>query len=238
MRGCAQVFALLLTLFGALCVFMAAVMWLPFISDDMQLDLVGVAFFVILGTLCYLAGSWLQKKVPPVKPKTFVLKPGDKKFITAMLLRDRRLSLILGLFFLAFTAVMLLVFLQPENMAFLPEYRWIEYILSGGVLLLCGFMGVGSVYLSFTLRNPSTTRLYHVLMKTPEKVSALTVHLYQHEGAPGTVGRQIVAMIQVEGEELRTGATEEQWSLLKQYVQLHNPHATYREVEHGVSGGY
>jgi hypothetical protein len=237
MRGCAEVFAFLLTLFGALCVGMGAVFWLPFIPDANRLDLVGVAFLVALGTICYFAGRWFQKKVPPERPKIFVLKPRDKKFITAMLLRDRRLFLLFGLFLLAFFAVMLPLFLQSENMTFLPEYRWMEYILGGGMLLLFGVMGVFCLYLSFTRWNPSTTRLYHVLMETPEKVSALTIHLYQHGGAPGTVGRQIVATIHVDGEELRAAATEEQWSLLKQYIQLHNPQATYREVEHEVSGG-
>jgi MFS family permease len=236
MRGCIQLLALGTTLFGALCVAMGAVAWLPFFSDDMRLDLVGVIVFIVGGSLFYLVGSWLEKRVPAEKPKRFVLQPRDTRFIRAMLLRDRRNYLILGVFLLSFDAFMVFVVSQPSDGP--PDaHPWVIYFFGGATMLLIAIVGIWIVYAGFRLRDPSKTRLYEILTNTPDKVTYLTVHLYRHEYAPGTVGRQIFAAIEVDGEELRTGATEEQWALLKQYILLHNPHAGYREVEHEVSGG-
>jgi hypothetical protein len=231
-----QLFAFLLMLFGALCVGAGAIAWLPFISSDMRLDLVGVVLFVVGGSLFFLAGIWLEKRVPPAKTRSFVLEPGDTRFITAMLKRDRRMFLIMGLALLAFDAVMLPV-AWSEGIENEMAHPWVAMALGIAALLLCAAVAVLFLYMSFMLRNPSTTRLHDVLTKTPHKVTGLTVYLIQHELAPGTTGRQIRAEIQVEGEKLTTGVTEEQWSLLKQYVQLHSPQAAYREIEQAVSGG-
>jgi len=236
MRGCAQLFALCTTLFGALCVAMGAVLWLPFIADDKRLDLVGVIVFVVGGSLFYLAGSWLEKRVPAETPKKFVLQPGDTRFIRAMLLRDRRNFLILGVFLLLFDALAVFAVSQPGEGP-PPAHPWPIYIIGVATMLLIAIVGIWIVYAGFTLRDPGKTRLYEILTKTPDKVTNLTVHLYQHDYAPGTVGGQLLAAIAVDGQELRTGATEEQWALLKQYIQLHSPNAGYREIEHEVSGG-
>jgi hypothetical protein len=230
-----QLLAFVFMLFGALCIAVGAIAWLPFISSDMRLDLAGVVVFVVGGSLFYLAGSWLDKKVPPAKTRSFVLKPGDTRFITAMLKRDRRIYLILGLALLAFDTVMLLVVSASAGTENEMAHPWIAMTLGFATMLLIAAVAVLFLYASFRLRNAATTRLYDVLTKTPHMVTGLTVYLIQHELAPGTLGRQILAEIHVESEKLKTGVTEEQCSLLKQYIQLHSPQAPYREIEQAVS---
>jgi NADH:ubiquinone oxidoreductase subunit 3 (subunit A) len=232
-----QLLAFLLMAFGGLCVAMGSVAWLPFFSSDMRLDLVGVVVFIVGGSLFYLAGSWLEKRVPPEKTRTSALNPDDTSFITAMLKRDRRVYLTLGLVLVAFDAFMLFLLPPLEQAEDEVAHPWVVIFLVFATLLVIGAAGILFLYMSFRLRSVTATRLYGVLTKTPHKVTGLTVHILLHEHAPGKLGRQILAVIDVEGEELRTGVTEEQWSLLKQYIQLHNPKATYREVEHEVSGG-
>lgn len=241
MRGCGLLLAYILKLFGGLCVVVGAMAWLPFNSDDMRLDLIGVLVFVVGGSLFFVAGEmarrWIDKQVLPAKPKVFVLRPGDTRFIGGMLYRDRGRYLWLGVFLLAFDALMLWAAMQPAYPPRPPEaakYGWIEYVFGGGTLIFLAAMGCWLLFHSFRLRNPATTRLYRVLMKTPNKVTGLTIHFFQAENAPETIGRQIFAEIHVGQESVRAGATVEQCSLLRQYIQLHSPQADYREVDHDV----
>lgn len=206
-----------------------------------ELDLVGAVIgsvlFVVIGGLIFLGGRWLLNRVPPETVKIYVLEPGDTRFIKSMLLRTRRIYLSLGVFLLAFAALMTWVAMQPESSPRPPEavrFTWFEIVFGGATLLLCYGVAALFLYVSFKHRDPSATQLYRVLMETPDKVTGLTVHLYQHEDAPGTVGRQVFAAMDIGGEELRVAVTEEHRSLLRQYIQLHSPQASYQEVEHAV----
>src|SRR5215510_303128 len=102
-------FLFALRLFGILVATTGLWAWLPFVSRDMRIDLVGSVFFVVVGTLVYLIASWIERKRSPIskKAKIYVLKPNDTRFIVKMLDRERRIFLALGFSFLVFVAFMI-----------------------------------------------------------------------------------------------------------------------------------
>jgi len=221
-------------LFGLLIASWGLLGWLPFVSNDMRLDLVGVVLFVVGGTLIYLAASWLDKKLPPEKKsQEFVLEPNDVGFISGMINRESRRCLVVGLFLLAGVGVGILAIAyrgdEPE-----AAHPVVEMALVIGTLLLLTAVASLSLYASFKLRNTTGTSLYNLLTKTPHLVTGLAIHFIQHGGAPGRVGRQIVAELSTENEKFRIGVSEKQFSLLKQYIQLKSPRASYHEEEQKV----
>jgi hypothetical protein len=216
---------------GAISVANGAVRWLPFVPDNQRLDFFGIVPWVVGGILCILVGRWLQKRLLPETTPTFVPKQGDTQFIAAMLQRQGRVTLLVGLSLLAIDAGLLLVFPSLDEPKKEPRL-WIEVAFVSAIMLLIGGVGVILLYQSFRLRKTPAVRLYRILTQSPEQVTGLTVHFFQVEDTPGTLGRQILLAIHVAGEELRAGASAEQCSLLRQYIQQHSPQAYYREVKH------
>jgi hypothetical protein len=222
----------ILQLAGLLFVFIGLTAWLPFFRQDMRLDLVGVIFFVVVGAVLYLLGRWLEKRIPPEKTKQFVLKPNDIRFIRAMLNRQRRINLSLGIFLLAFDALMVFAVTHGNEGQSPPPV--IIVVLGIAIMLLIGGLGILAIYAGLILKHPKRSPIYEALTKTPHLITDLTVYFLHAEHAPGKVGLQRQAELSVEGKKLKVMVTEEQLALLRQYLQLHNPQASYHEKEQKI----
>jgi hypothetical protein len=221
--------AYILQLAGMLFLVVGLTAWLPFFREDMRLDLVGAIFFVALGAVLYLVGRWVENRIRPEKTKQFVLKPNDIGFILAMLKRQRRIYLSLGILFLAFDALIILAAIQGNEGQ--PPPSLISLVLGIAVVSLIGGLGLLGLYSGLILKHPTRSPIYKALTMTPHLITDLTVYFIQAENVPGKVGLQRQAELNVEGKKLRVVLTEEQSSLLKQYLQLHSPQASYHEKE-------
>lgn len=221
----------LLMLFGLVSAYMGLWFWLPFGSKE-RLDLVSAMIFVVGGTLVFLAARWLDKKLPPEESKVFVLKRNDVRFIAGMVNRERRRNLLTGLFLLAFDALMILAIasgggLEPEPA---HPYPVVPKALEIGLLLIVAAAAIWFLNASFKLRN-ATNKLYNVLAKTPHLVTGLAVYFLRREGAPVDLGREILAELSIANETFRIAVSEKHFSLLKQYIELNSPRASYHEEE-------
>jgi hypothetical protein len=208
--------------------------WLPFVPDDMRLDLVGAIFFVVVGTLIYLAASWLDKKLPPEKlQQQFILERNEVGFISGMINRESRRYLAFGLFLLAFEAVIILAVASGGDEP-PPAHPIIVKAIFIGMLLFFTALASLSLHRSFKSRNATGTPLYNLLAKTPHLVTGLVIYFIQKDHAPGKMGRQILAELSSGNKKITIGVSEKQFSLLKQYIQLKSPRASYREEEQRV----
>ena len=220
----------LLMLFGFVSAFMGICAWLPILSKDTRLDLVSAMIFVGGGTLVHLAARWLDKRLQSQKPKAFVLKRNDVGFIAGMVNSERRRYIAIALFLLAFDA--LIVFAIASGDGRQPEHPYpvVPKALEICVPLIITAAAIWFLRASFRLRNTTNT-LYNVLTKTPDLVTGLVVRFIRTEGAPVDLGRQILVELSTASERFRMAVSEKQFSLLKQYIQLHSPRASYREEE-------
>jgi hypothetical protein len=228
-----------LQLLGTLFFAFALFAWMPFISTDMRLDLVGVCFFVVLGGALYLVGVWLDRKLGPWKPKPIASPtPGDTRFIARILTRERRRNLIFGIALLAFDA--LIIFAEraddggnhPAHPAIVAELFVITLMTLFELLMLA--LGVAGLYRALTLWNIENTEIYNILTKTPQKVTGLTRHVFLSKLHVGSRGRQIMVALNVQNKVFRLSVSAEQFVALKQFIRDHNPEATYSEEEHEV----
>jgi hypothetical protein len=225
-----RVFSWSLKLFGFMLAFTSLWAWLPFVSSDMRLDATGVIFLFVVGAVCYLIGMALDKRVKPPKTKVVVLKPNDISFISKALNKQKRTLLILGLSLLIFDILILLAATHGNEKD--EPIPVIPIILGGATILLLAGVAIVFLYKSFKMWNTNETRVYKKLTKTPQLITGLTAYFIQKEDAPGKMGLQILAEVSIKDENLeKINVSEEQLSLLRQYVHLHSPNALYNEKE-------
>jgi len=225
-----RIFSWALMMFGLMLAFIGSWAWMPFVSRDMRLDLTGVVLFLVVGPSCFLLGRWLEKRIPPEKTIIPKLNPQDISFISKALIKQKRTLFILGLSLLAFDILVLLAGLNGDEDEQLPPL--IIMIFAFAVMLLILGVAMLFLYKSFKLWNTHETRVYKKLTKTPHLITSLTAYFIQKEDAPGKWGLRIMAEVDMQGEKLdRINVSEEQLSLLRQYVYLHSPMASYYEKE-------
>jgi len=228
------IYSLWFFLFSAGFVFVAIglVGWMPFFSGSGspgQLDFIGVIVFITIGILSLLGARWIEKRLPPSEaPSTVALDHGDVSFIKRILIRERRLNLVAGIVSLAFVALMLIAGTHGNEGQEPPSPLLIALIVL--TLALMGGFGVASLYRAYKLRGqPERSLIYKVLTQTPHLVEGITVHLIQHRDAPGDIGLAFLVELEVQGRKLRVRVSKHQLSLLKQYMKLHAPQASYCE---------
>ena len=229
-----QLLSYCLVLFGLLCSAVALFAWMPFMSKDMRLDLVGVVFLLGLGSVTYLIGVTLEKYIKPPRPKTYVLKPGDTRFIGAMLSGAARGQLIFGLTMVSLGGGFLLLFPTADEMKNSPGYPMIIVGLSLVVVVLFAAVGLMSLYASYKMRTRDAAIFRDILINTPGEVTALNVSVIQKDGAPGDVGKRFLAEIQAGPQSLTLNVSAKHLALLRQHLQVHGPQAEYRETDWAV----
>lgn len=225
-----RTFSWALKVFGLMMALIGLVAWLPFFSKDMRLDLTGVVLFVVVGIIIYLIGGWLEKRIPPEKTKVIILNPNDLSFITKALNKQKRSYLIAGLSLLVFDILVLLAAINGNEDEKPPPLILIIFVIA--ILLLIAGVAILFLFKSFRLWNTNETKVYKKLTRTPHLITSLTAYFIQKDDAPGDLGLQILAELSIKDEKLdKINVSKEQLSLLRQYVELHNPNASYSEKE-------
>ena len=215
-------------MFGILAAFTGLWALLPFVSKDMRLDFVGVVIFVMIGAISYFIGLWLDKRIPPEKTKAVTLDPTDISFITNALRKQKRTLLILSMSLFAFDALILFVVTKGSDDE-KPSPPVVTFFL---VVIMLLFVVVATMFLykSIKLWNTREINVCKKLTKSPHLIKSLTAYFIQKADAPGKFGLKISVEVVMENEKLdQIFVTEEQLSLLRQYVQLFSPRALYNE---------
>ena len=184
-----------------------------------------------LGGVTYLAGVMLEKFIKPPRPKTYILTPGDTRFIGAMLRGAARGQLIFGITMFALGGGFLLLFPTADEMKNSPGHPMIGVGISLAVVVLFAAVGLMSLYASYKMRSKDEAVFRDILVNTPGEVTALSVKVIQKGGAPGDGGKRFLAEIETGGQSLTLNVSAKHLALLRQYLQVHSPQAEYREAD-------
>lgn len=218
--------------FGFLLFFFGIGGWLLPMTKDMQLDRTGGLLFMSVGAAFYLGGKLAEKYLPERRRKAVKLNPNDISFIFKAMRRHRRMVLGLALGLGAFTLLIGFALVMDIN-----DYP--SVVIAVFATLFLSMFVIIVVFLLvkyYRLGNPYKTRLYAILTRSPHKVSGITVYFVYKEGAPYRVGQQIIAGLHIDGKIEELPVTEQQLSLLLQYLKLHNPQITYDEKDVELKG--
>ena len=128
--------------------------------------------------------------------------------------------------------------LGTNQSKFLSLTTKVPYDLSAGTYqLVVSIKATGSEYFGESSVDVRRFQAFDLSGELPVSIigiviTGITAYFIQKEGAPGKWGLQILAEVSMKGEKLeKINVSEEQLSLLRQYVQLHNPNASYEEKE-------
>jgi MFS family permease len=204
-------------------------------QKDNILDVTGAVFLIMVGIICFGIGYFIDKKTF-VKEKIIpILDPNDISFIYRDLKKGARTYLILSISLLLFAIFMVfVVFMGDET----DKPYYFNVVIIFFIIIELTFVFVSFLFFKQFWKNRKVvnTKIYKVLIKKPQEITAMRATFIQKENAPARFGLRINVELRINEESLGIiMVSQDHLALLFQYIKAHNSELIYEQKEWKVS---